>query len=101
MKRKRVLAVLVAVAVAFTVLFSVIFPSTQADHVHDESGETCAICATIQECNELLSSLSAAISVSEEYRAPRTHFIGESERRKRALSARRVTPVSLKVKLIS
>lgn len=100
MKRKRILAVLVAVAVAFTVLFSVIFPSTQADHVH-ESDETCAICATIQECNELLSSLSAAISASEDDWAPKTHFIGESECRKRALSARRVTPVSLKVKLIN
>lgn len=100
MKRRRIFAVLIAAAVAFTVLFSVIFPSTQADHVH-ESDETCAICATIQECNELLSSLSAAISASEDDWAPKTHFIGESERRKRALSARRVTPVSLKVKLIN
>lgn len=99
MKKRRLFALLVAATVAFTVFFSMIFPSAQADHAH-ESGETCAICATIQECNELLRTVAAALSGAEDYRAPAICFIGESERRKRALSSRCVTPVSLKVKLI-
>lgn len=99
MKGKRLSARLMAVAVLFAIFFSAIFPSAQADHVH-ESEETCAICATIEECNELLSSISTAFSASEDDLSPQVHFIGESECRKRALSSRCATPVSLKVKLI-
>ncbi len=100
MKRRRFFAVTVALAVVFSLLFSVIFPSAQANHVH-ENEETCTICATIQDCNELFRALSTALSSDEEQETPETRFLGKDERRQRAFSARRVTPVSLKVKLIN
>ena len=100
MKRQHICAFLLAFAVLVSFLFSVTLPSARANHVH-ENEETCAICATIQECNELVRSLSTAVKSSENVTAPvvKTFVAGESKRR--ALSSRRATPVFLKVKLLN
>lgn len=100
MKRQRICAFLLAFAVIFSFLFSVTFPSAQADHVH-ENEETCAICATIEECGELVRSLSTAVKSSEHIvlSAVKSFAMGESKRR--ALSPRQATPVFLKVKLLN
>ena len=98
MKTKRTFAVLIAVCVLFSVAFSVIFPSAQANHVHEKE-ETCPICATIQECNELFRSLSTAVSASEDDAAPKAQYLRACGSGRRARASRLVTPVSLKVKL--
>ncbi len=100
MKRKRIAAIAVVFPVIFSLLFSVIFPSAQAGHVH-ENEETCTICATVRECNELSRRLSAAVISSKEETAPAVRYISGRVRKARGRHVRRATPVSLKVKLIN
>lgn len=98
MKKNKILAVLTALFILFSFFFSVLFPSAQASHVHKQE-ETCVICATIQECNELARSLSSAVVSSDEETALGFKFFRLHGFRIRTVFVRRRTLVSLKVKL--
>lgn len=98
MKGKRFFAAFLSVAVLFSLLFSMLVPSAQAGHVH-ENEETCTICATIRECIECSGSLSAAPDAIPHTAAPSLKFKRLRPKREPAFSSRRLTPVSLNVKL--
>ena len=98
MKRTRLIAICAAVFYILTLIFSVSLIATQSTHEHINE-EDCAICAEIQNCNELLRAPAAETGTSEN-KIRESGFI--TVIRSRSVSARRnrrITPVSLKDKL--
>ena len=100
MKRTRLIAICAVVFYILTFAFSVSFIVTQSGHEHIDT-EDCAICVELQSCNELLRASAAKVDTSEN----KTHESGVFPFvRLRSVSTRtnrRITPVSLKDKLIN
>lgn len=100
MKSQRFCAFVMVFAIMFCLFFSVTFPSVRANHVH-ENEETCAVCATIEECNELARFLSTAVRSSGNFTPPVVKSSVADGGRQCALFSYSETPVHLKVKLIN